>query len=125
MEEERRRHAEEVHQLQMEHAKEVDRVQTTAAQQFAEREKQMSERLAESQADYDCIKDQSRKLFDSMHSDKDSKLQVNVLSIITLIKSIQQRSVGHTSHSHRAEHAQLRTDQLVTRLSLSRLHSSI
>lgn len=124
MEEERRRHAEEVHQLQMEHTKEVDRVQTTAAQQFAEREKQMSERLAESQADYDCIKDQSRKLFDSMHSDKDSKLQVNVLSIITLIKSIQQRSVGHTSHSHRAEHAQLRTDQLVTRLSLSLSHSS-
>lgn len=120
MEEERRRHAEEIQQLQMEHAKEVDRVQTTAAQLFAEREKQMSERLAESQADYDCIKDQSRKLFDSMHSDKDSKLQVYFLSIITLIKSIQQRCVDHT----RIEQNELNGPAFVTRLSLALSHSS-
>ncbi|XP_046663567.1 uncharacterized protein LOC124356546 isoform X3 [Homalodisca vitripennis] len=75
VEEVRREHQQELCRLRQEHSKEVERVQAVANQRLSERERELSERLTATQSDYDTIKEQSRRLLDSMHSDKDAKLQ--------------------------------------------------
>ncbi|XP_054259128.1 uncharacterized protein LOC128983897 isoform X1 [Macrosteles quadrilineatus] len=68
-------HALELEHLKKEHALEVEKLQTEAAQRLTETEKQLTERITAVTSDYEHIKLQSKSLLESMHSDKDAKLQ--------------------------------------------------
>lgn len=58
-------------------AEEIQRVQNAASQ----REAELLKRLSTVESNYDELKEQSRHLMDTINSDKDTKLQVQINKI--------------------------------------------
>lgn len=66
----------ELDRLKQFHIEQTEELKKTAKAELTQKENELKERLTSVMADYSDLKEQSRKMLDSMHSDKDVKLQV-------------------------------------------------